>query len=146
MNRHKFKTWPIRRDGTVSTIVQIATLLKKLYGKESKNNNSIPLEELCRLYIFQYDISEETKEEDSLLGYQKLIATYPTHEVLTPEMDNLLATILGKKLPKNKGLAASYQTITKKIVGLDLVDDAVIRIKDLLAEARDIVQIGRAHV
>ena len=55
-------------------------------------------------------------------------------------MDNLLATILGKKLPKNKGLSASYQVITKKIVGLDTVDDAVIRIKDLLAEARDVVQ------
>ena len=67
-------------------MLEIASLLKKLYSTSSQTHNVAPLDQLCREYIFKYSIDDEAVEENSLLGYKKMMKNYHSNEALTPEM------------------------------------------------------------
>ena len=66
---------------------------------------------------------------------------------ITPEQNDRLAKKLNKKLPKNTGMAKLFTERTTEEIGtgLDTVDQAVYRIKALLAQMRQAIRMASSY-
>jgi hypothetical protein len=130
-------TFPVNADGTVLELVEIARIIKKLYGKSAQESTITTLEQQCKDHCLRYNIKEEQVEDDSLIEFSDIIKN--SLSVIDPDMEHTLAVTLGNKLPPNSGMAKEFKLRTKEALvnGLDTVKKALTRIKILISEKRE---------
>ena len=137
------RTWPESADGIIPSNLEIALLIRKLYGPAAKFSNTVSLEQQCKNHILEWDIDNEALEESSLLGYAKIITDFTMGTRLNAEEDHKMAKILASKLPRNCEIRNLFESKTRLelVNGYDSVSEAVIRLKCLLSEKRECLRV-----
>jgi hypothetical protein len=93
------------------------------------------LEQQGREHSFQYTMKD--LEDTSLLQFKRLCSNHIRH--MTPELDNRMAVIMGKKMPRNTGMALEFELRTQRESPNknDTVQKCLKRIKLILQEKRE---------
>jgi hypothetical protein len=94
------------------------------------------LEQQGREHSFQYTMKSEDLEDTSILQCKRLCTNHNRH--MTPELYNRMAIIMGKKMPRNSGMALEIELRTQKECPdkTDTVAICLKRIKLILQEKR----------
>ena len=123
--------------------LEIALLIRKLYGPAAKFPSNVSLEQKCKNHILEWSMENESLEEASLLSYIKIITDFTMGTNLIPEEDHKMAKILASKLPRNCEIRNLFKTKTRLelVNGYDSVLEAVIRLKCLLSEKREYLRV-----
>ena len=135
-NEHKAlnesdKQWPDNL-----SVIQIALVLRKIYGKKSVVGSNT-LEQQCLNFIFEYNILSEDVEDNCFIKYQTMIEDNIAGTQLSLQAEQKLAKIFGKKLPKNTDLWEDFVRLTNEELD-DTVFKTVVRVKGLLSDIRAI--------
>jgi hypothetical protein len=85
---------------------------KKKFNITPEVSDEQLLEQQGREHSFQYTMKSEDLEDTSILQFKRLCTNHIRH--MTPELDNRMAVIMGKKMPRNTGMALEFETRTQK--------------------------------
>ena len=122
-------------------MIEIAETIMKLYAPEAAPQTK-SIDQRCREAVFAYRMDDQNIEEKNLTSYHMLVDHNYLAAAITPEQNDRLAKELNEKLPKNTGMAKLFTERTTEEIGtgLDTVDQAVYRIKALLAQVRQAIR------
>jgi hypothetical protein len=110
------------------SLLEIATIVKKMFNITPEVSDEQLLERQGPEHSYQY------LEDTSILQFKRLCTNHIRHT--TPELDIRMAVIMGKKMPRNTGMALEFELRTQK-ESPDKIDTAakcLKRIKLLLQE------------
>jgi hypothetical protein len=87
-------------------------------------------------------MKHEDVEDTSLLGFRRICSNHIRH--MTSELDNRMAVIMGKKMPRNTGMALQFElrTLSESPEKNDTVMKCLKRIKLLLQEKREYIRLS----
>ena len=122
------------------TMIEIAETIMKLNAPEAAPQTK-SIDQRCREAAFAYLIDDQNIEEKYWTAYLILVDHNYLAAEMTPDQNDRLANELYKKLPKNTGMAKLFTEKT----GLDTVDQAVYRIKALLAQVRQAIRMASSY-
>jgi hypothetical protein len=107
-------TFPLRvvdgEEVCVISLLEIATVIRKMFNITPEVSEEQSLEQQGREHSFQYSMKHEDVEDTSLLGFRRICSNHIRH--MTPELDNRMAVIMGKKMPRNTGMALQFEIRT----------------------------------
>jgi hypothetical protein len=117
-------------------------IIKKMFNITPEVSDEQSLEQQGREHSFQYTMKSEDLEDTSILQFKRLCTNHIRH--MTPELDNRMAVIMGKKMPRNTGMALEFETRTLKESPdkNDTVAKCLKRIKLILQEKREHIRLS----
>jgi hypothetical protein len=96
----------------VISLLEIATVIRKMFNITPEVPEEQPLEQQGRKHSFQYSMKHKDVEDTSLLGFRRICSNHIRH--MTSELDNRMAVIMGKKMPRYTGMALQFELLHKR--------------------------------
>ena len=127
---------------TEYTMLEIAELVKKIFGPAATVGSTTTLLNQCREHTLEFNMKSENVEDNSLLLFGRKLTDFIVP--VDADTDHACSVILGKKLPRNSGILNDFTVRTKLelVDKLDTTARAIKRIKKILTEKREHLRLA----